>query len=183
MPLRRLLWIAVLSVVVSITNASGQKSDPDLNSLSDADLKTLTITFERTGCYGNCPAYRVTIHGDGKVTYVGTNYVKTKGQREGRIDAAALRALLGEFGRAKFLSLPEDYSGKNCTCRQCTDMPAAITELKTANISHRVDHYYGCACAPKALFELESSIDKAVNAEQWTGDASKQGPFGTTCSG
>lgn len=183
MLLRRLLVLALLSFVVSITTASGQKNDADLNSLSDADLKTLAITLERTGCYGNCPAYTVTIYGDGKVTYVGTNYVKTKGQREGRIDAAALRALLGEFARTKFLSLAADYSGKNCSCRQCTDMPAATTELKTNNISRRVDHYYGCTCAPKALFELESAIDKAVNSEQWTGDVSRQGPYGTTCAG
>jgi len=44
-----------------------------------------------------------------------------------------------------------------------------------------VQHYYGCTCAPKVLFELESAIDKSVQAEQWTGDVSKQGPLGTTC--
>ena len=28
---------------------------------------------------------------------------------------------------------------------------------------------------------LELAIDKLVNSEQWTGDQSKTGPFGTTC--
>src|ERR1700746_1609053 len=74
---QRFLGLVVLSVAGSITTASGQKTEaPDLNSLSDSELKALTISLERTGCYGSCPAYTVTIRGDGSVTYVGKNYGK-----------------------------------------------------------------------------------------------------------
>src|SRR5215471_19307835 len=184
MILRRPLFLVFLSLAVSMTTASGQKTEaPDLNSLSDSDLKALTISFERTQCYGTCPSYTIAIHGDGSVTYIGKEHVKIKENREGRIEPKALRTLLSEFAKAKFLSLPEDYSESKCACRRCTDMATAITELKTTNVTHRVNHYYGCGCAPKALFELESAIDKAANVEQWTGDVSKQGPFGTTCFG
>ena len=154
----------------------------DLNSVSDADLKAATIVLERTYCFGNCPAYTVTIHGDGRVEYAGKSNVKVTGSKEGRIEPEAVRALLSEFARAKYLSLP-DYSGQKCKCGYCTDMPSAITELSAGSAKHRVDHYYGCRCAPKALFDLESAIDKAAHTEQWTGDTSKQGPFGTTCTG
>jgi len=109
--------------------------------------------------------------------------VKVAETRESQIQPDAVRALVSEFAKSEFLAVPEDYSGEKCKCRRCTDMASAITELTVGSVSHRVNHYYGCACAPKALFDLESAIDKAVKAEQWTGDVSKQGPFGTTCFG
>ncbi len=109
--------------------------------------------------------------------------MKVTESREGRIEPTAVKALLSEFARAKFLVLPEDYSEAKCSCRRCTDMASAVTNLSVGSVSHRVNHYYGCACAPKALFDLETAIDKAANSEQWTGDVSKQGPFGTTCFG
>jgi len=183
-PITALLWIAIPALVV-LRPASGFQTSqtPDLSSLSDSDLKTLTVHLERKRCYGNCPAYSVTIRGDGQVEYAGGQYVKVTGAREGRVEVAAVKALVAEFARAKFLSLPEDYSEAKCTCRRCTDMASVVTELKVGSVSHHVDHYYGCACAPKALFDLETAIDKAANTGQWTGDVSKQGPFGTTCWG
>lgn len=52
-----------LSSLLFIASASARPSDPslDLTSLPDADVKTLTVQLERTACYGNCPAYTVTI--------------------------------------------------------------------------------------------------------------------------
>jgi hypothetical protein len=178
------LWI-VASSLLTLKAASGPDDrTPDLNSLPDSDLKTVTVRFERSRCYGSCPAYTLTIHGDGRIEYVGAQHVKVTGTQEGRVEPGTVRALMSEFARAKFLSLPEEYSESKCGgCRRCTDMATAVTEIAVGSTSHRVSHYYGCACAPKALFELESAIDKAANSEQWTGDVSKQGPFGTTCFG
>lgn len=175
----RLLWLVLLLPWVQTTSPREDHA-PDLNSLTDADLKTVTIRLERTACYGNCPVYNVTIQGDGHVAYEGKANVKTTGAREGQIDQEKIKALLSQFAQAKFLSLP-DYSLGKCRCRKCTDMPSAITDLRVTGVSHRVKHDYGCSCAPAALFDLESAIDKAADVEQWTGDVRKQGPFGTTC--
>jgi hypothetical protein len=83
----------------------------------------------------------------------------------------------------KFWGLNEDYDSAAKCKGYCTDMPTALTEVRIKGASHRVKHYYGCGGAPKSLFELESAIDKSANSEQWIGDMSKAGPFGTTCSG
>jgi Domain of unknown function (DUF6438) len=187
MVLRRLFMVVVLvaiALLLAIKSGSGSQAGqtPDLSSLSDADLKSVTVRLERKACYGSCPVYALTIHGDGSVEYLGKAGVKEKGDRQGRIGAPAVRTLMSEFASAKFLSLP-DYQLEKCTCRRCTDMATAITEISVGDVTHRVNHDYGCGCAPKALFDLESAIDKAVNAEQWTGDVSKRGPFGTTCWG
>ena len=66
------LLIAGLSGL-GIKSTLGQSGNltPDLSSISDADLATLTIQLERTGCFGSCPAYSITMHGDGRVEYSG----------------------------------------------------------------------------------------------------------------
>jgi hypothetical protein len=179
---QRLFRAAVLCSLFLITATSARAADqpPDLNSLSDTDLRTLTIRMERTGCFGNCPAYTVTIHGDGGVEYEGKSHVKESGAQQARLEPDTIKALTKEFSKANFLTLSEDYSEEKCA-RYCTDMPTAVTEINLKAVNHRVKHYYGCVGAPKALFDLESAIDKLANTERWTGDVSKAGPFGTTC--
>ncbi|HSK42339.1 MAG TPA: DUF6438 domain-containing protein [Candidatus Binatia bacterium] len=178
-----LRYVALAALVVALAFL-GVSSSPaqtvDLGSLSDNDLKAVVIHLERTRCYGNCPAYVLTIHGDGSVEYLDKEKPGIKDPQKGKIDGGALKALVAEFARMKFLSLP-DYLLEKCTCRQCTDLPSAITEIVVRGETHRVRHDYGCGCAPKELFELEKAIDKAVKVEQWAGDTSKKGPFGTTC--
>jgi Domain of unknown function (DUF6438) len=136
-----------LLLIVAISARTADQP-ADLDSLSDADLKTLTVRLERTGCYGSCPAYTVTIHGDGSVEYNGKGHVKENGAQEGRVEPDTLKALVQEFAKAKFLTLLEDYSGENCT-RYCTDMATAVTEFKVKEVSHRVKHYYGCGGPPR----------------------------------
>lgn len=184
MSIRRVLTLAfVLAPLILGSNvASGHPSDEKLDphSVSDDDLKTATVRLERIGCYGTCPAYKLTVHGDGRVEYDGQNHVKEKGLQEGHIETDKVKALVSEFARAAFVTLPEDYPEAKCS-RYCTDMATAATELSLKGVTHRVKHYYGCGGVPKALFDLESAVDKAANVEQWTGDVSKAGPFGTTC--
>ena len=177
------LWVALVTVVTLLESETLVAQSSDLNALSEIELKELTIHFERTRCYGTCPAYTLTIHGNGLVEYQGNAHVKQMGGAHGRLESSALKNLISEFEKAKFLSISEDYSEANCKCRRCTDMTTVNTELTVRGQTHKVNHYYGCACASKGLFDLEKAIDKAVDSEQWTGDVSKQGPFGTTCFG
>jgi hypothetical protein len=185
MALRRRIAVSVMIAslsLISVKSGLGHgEQTPDLGSVSDPDLKTVTIQLERVGCYGTCPAYSVTIHGDGRVAYTGNGHVKETGGREAKIEPDKIRALLSQFAKAKFWELVEDYSRSKCE-RYCTDMATAVIEVTVKGATHRVKHYYGCGRAPKSLFELEAAVDKAVDAQQWTGDVSKAGPFGTTCS-
>ena len=60
----------------------------------------ITITLERTICFGFCPAYKVTLREDGTVTYEGTQHVKVSRQAdlEDRSRGGA-RAREGDAGR------------------------------------------------------------------------------------
>jgi hypothetical protein len=173
------------SLLFILSTAKGHRGGqaPDAGSISDSDLETVTISLERTLCYGICPAYSIVVHGDGQIEYVGKSHVKEIGAHEGRIDVDKVRNLMSQFAKAKFETIADDYSQQNCKGRFCTDMPTAITEFVVKGKSHKVTHYYGCGSAPKVLFELESSVDKVANAERWTGDVSHAGPYGRTCNG
>jgi Domain of unknown function (DUF6438) len=158
-----------------------QKKPPQLGSLTTDELKTVVISFERTGCYGNCPAYKLTIRGDGHVDYKGIRDVMTTGNKSGSIDDTGLRSILAAFSKANFFSIGDDVSEQKCSCRVCTDFPTVLTTIDVAGNMHSVSNYHGCGCSSDELWNLEKTIDKVVNVEQWTGDVSKAGPNGTTC--
>jgi hypothetical protein len=86
-----------------------------------------SITLERSACYGTCPDYRVTVHGDGLVQfdtsddhfrgtaaevhleYNGHN-VLLPGPHTARIDPAVVAKLLDRFQAAHFFGLKNEYS-------------------------------------------------------------------------
>jgi hypothetical protein len=171
--------LSLTLVVVTALSLAGQQTT-QLGNVTEDDLKDLVISLERSTCYGDCPAYKLTIHGDGRVEYEGKKNVKLTTKKEGRLQPADVRKIVSAFDKANYFSI-KSYTEESCSCTLCTDMPTAITEIRAKGLSHRVEHYYGCRCAPKELWELEESIDGIAGTKQWTGDVSKQGPFGTTC--
>jgi hypothetical protein len=175
------LFVCFSLIVAAVTAlALVRQESPKLNNLAEGDLKDLVIKFERTGCYGNCPAYKLIIYGDGRVEYEGGTNVKVSGKKEGRLKPDEVKSIVSAFDKVNFFAM-ESYSEEHCSCTICTDMPTVFTDIRVAGNSHRVDHYHGCRCAPKELWELENSIDSIAGTKQWTGDVSKSGPFGTTC--
>ena len=70
--------ILLLSVLLSL-NARSTIQDPH---------NEIQISLERTICFGRCPNYRVTIEGDGSVTYEGWRFVKVEGTHWKKIPAA-----------------------------------------------------------------------------------------------
>ena len=182
LPQNIFLSLVVFTVaLLSVSSAFSQNAPPDMSSLTAEQLRTLSIRFERTGCYGNCPAYTLTIHGNGQVEYEGLTNVKKTGKASGTIEDADLRAILSAFAKSDFYSVGENVSQSKCTCRQCTDLPTIRIAIEVAGSGHKVDHYHGCGCATKELWKLEDEIDRIVKTSQWTGDVSKAGPYGMTC--
>jgi hypothetical protein len=179
---RLLLFFSCLGLIALVLPVwvFASRQNPQLSNLTEGELKQIAVRLERSGCYGNCPAYKLTIHGDGRVEYEGADNVKVKGKKDAVIDLADVKRIVSEFDKAAYFSI-EQFTEEKCSCTLCTDMPTATTEIQVKGTSHRVEYYFGCGCAPKALWALEEAIDKIARTEQWTGDVSKQGPFGTTC--
>src|ERR1700693_4148149 len=76
------------------------------------DWKSVRITLERTGCFGTCPSYRLEVHGDGTVRYMGTDFVAITGEHSDRISEVAVRQLVDAFRAVRYFSLNDRYEAR-----------------------------------------------------------------------
>ncbi len=142
------------------------------------------ITLERTGCYGTCPSYTLTIAADGSVVFNATSYwvregkasrLKESGVILSNISEEQLRQLIAAFEKADYFSLRDSYtSNEDCPGGVSTDMPSAYTSIQINGRRKGVSHNLGCVGKgeglrfyPDALIELEKKIDGIVNTKQW----------------
>ncbi|MBD3880883.1 hypothetical protein IFO70_03850 [Phormidium tenue FACHB-886] len=133
-----------------------------------ANAQTAVIVMERTACFGSCPAYRLTIAGDGRVTYEGIAFVATQGTKTAQISPEQVEDLVTEFEKANFFRLKNEYTVN------VTDLPGTKTAITLDGRSKQVWHYGSVGDpnldnAPPALSRLEEAIDQAVNVKQWVG--------------
>jgi hypothetical protein len=132
------------------------------------------ITLQRTICYGMCPAYKLTIRGDGTLIYEGKEFVKTTGTVKSSVTREQLKELLSEFEKADYFSLRDSYQTMSDGCpTYWTDNPSANTSIQLGGRRKAIAHYYGCQeeegykVYPQKLYVLESRIDEIVNSARW----------------
>src|SRR6476661_539764 len=88
------------------------------------------ITLERTGCYGMCPIYKVSISADGAVVFEGNRFVKKVGTARSVISEEQIRELLAGFEKINYFELSDQYAKPEDGCKQwLTDNPSAITSI------------------------------------------------------
>jgi hypothetical protein len=134
-------------------------------SLGFAQSSEPVITLQRTACFGTCPVYSLKIYADGRVTYEGKEFVKTKGRAKGRITKQALEELVEEFMKIHYLKLK---SKPDCV-EEWTDHPSALRSLSWKGEKNAVLHYHGCRgpAVLEQLTKLEDKIDEVVNSKRW----------------
>src|ERR1044072_5001999 len=94
-------------VLLATLNVAATRQQADPAQIKASDLNKVVITLERGGCFGPCPIYSVTIHGDGTVIYKGKQYVKVEGTRRYKIPKEEVKKLVAEFYRIDYFSLKE----------------------------------------------------------------------------
>lgn len=135
------------------------------------NIEDVVMTLERTVCYGTCPAYLLTIYGDGTVEYRGYENVLVEGLRIGEISREQVQALVETFQRIDFFSLQDAYecapvviNGQKL-CEEVTDLPSTYVSITIGDNVKRVLDYHG---APEKLRDLEALIDDVVYETRWT---------------
>jgi ankyrin repeat protein len=129
---------------------------------AEVDMSTVIMSLGRTGCFGTCPAYRVSVSGNGSVTFDGDSNVLVPGHHTARISPAAARDLFNAFRKADFLSAQDEYSAS------VTDMPSYRTSLTVGGSTKRVSDYDGIEVGmPDAVRDLERQIDETADTERW----------------
>ena len=137
------------------------------------------ISLTRSACYGACPAYEVTIHGDGLVHFttgggpvdevdkVHRQFSRMRGvllmgTHEDRIGPEAVQALLKQFEAVDFWQLKDEYR------TFVTDNPTQVLSLTVGERRKSVIDYVGTeAGMPKAVRDLEAAVDRAAGTERW----------------
>jgi hypothetical protein len=136
----------------------GVRTQP--NSAARAALPFGSITLKRSGCFGTCPVYRVTLNVDGTAVYEGVAHVGRMGKFVGRVEfyEFAQLALLAE--RAGFMGLQRRYSGSSTD-----DETTSITIRARAGQEKTVDDYghFG----PPELWTLQRAIDGVIESISW----------------
>jgi hypothetical protein len=130
---------------------------PDMSSPLD-----FSIRLSRSGCYGFCPAYSVTISGDGTVSYQGGRSVSIAGEHAARVSPETARQLLDDFRKANFFDVQSEYRA------HVTDNPVYRLELRVGTTRKTVTDYVGqWVGMPAAITQLEDAVDQAADSARW----------------
>ncbi|HEX7451265.1 MAG TPA: DUF6438 domain-containing protein [Polyangiaceae bacterium] len=183
---RRWLWPGVLGLAL-LSSVACRKRTPKATDSTAIDQPhppdqvagaTPIATLERTGCYGECPVYRLTVSSDGSVVYVGTRWVKVLGRQQYKLTDTQLSELQSAFEHATFMQMRDYDRVEN------TDDDWAHVSYRRGNIVKRVRHYHGDNSAPAALSALEDEFDRIVDSGRFIGVPSANGavpaPSGAT---
>jgi uncharacterized protein DUF6438 len=169
---RWLAWPLACLALASYAGCGKKKLPTDTTSVDqphppDTVPGALAIaTLERTGCYGECPVYRLTVNNDGSVVYVGTRWVKVLGRQVYKISDSQIAELHAAFERANFNQL-HDYDKVEST----DDDWAHLSYRRGAGFK-RVRHYHGDNAAPATLGALEDEFDRIVDSGRLVGASS-----------
>jgi uncharacterized protein DUF6438 len=142
------------------------------------------ITLERHECYGGCPVFKLAIHADGRVEWLGEANVAAIGTRERTIaisDVAVLDHQLDVarvFERDKFGQIPQKptcvRSGNSMTCSMssstsgCSDTSHSVFTIVRDGKRQVIDDSH-CSDEDTALDELEKQIITRARAREWIG--------------
>ncbi len=165
-----LVLLISLFLLTSCDNLESKTDSPKGEPVSkvfptdDSIPEDLIIRLKRTPCYGECPAYMLTVKADGKVNFFGQDFTETKGQAEGEISVKKIKQLIQLFKKAKFFELKDNYITENCA----TDNQTVSTTLLINSKVKKIEHNLGCQ-APEELTNLEDKIDEIVGTKKWIG--------------
>ena len=121
----------------------------------------VAITLERSGCFGSCPSYTVTVSTDG-IVFKGGAFVAAPGKHTARVDASEVRKLAKRFVDADFFSMDPSYTAS------VTDNPFYTLSIDIDGHAKKVEDYVGSwEGMPAVVTELEEEVDTFGRTERW----------------
>ena len=128
------------------------------------------IELKRTACAEGCPAYTVRIGGDGRVAWVGEQFVEMKGSAAAVIDVIPARELMQRVSGQGFGMFCTRYS------QGAADGATTVITLSIAGKSKRVQDTGGAA--PRLLLSMADDIDRVGDTHKWRHGEPSQETFG-----
>jgi hypothetical protein len=148
----------IIFIACSTSKVAEQKVKEDKLSTELFTKDSLSFSFERTVCFGTCPAYRITIANDGQCLYDGYKFVERQGLYKAVISKAEFDKITNEAKRIGYFEMADEYDA------YVTDVPSVILMLSGPNgpksIVDRMD-------APEELKQFERFIDTMLLNLDW----------------
>lgn len=104
------------------------------------DMTGITLEYFASGCYGNCPAFTLTINKETAV-FEGLSYVRAKGKRTAKLSSQQFETLLHAWYEGSFYAMRDDYCSASCpdgTVIVVTDIAESSITLTTPAFKKRV---------------------------------------------
>jgi ankyrin repeat protein len=122
---------------------------------------SIAITLTRTGCFGGCREYTVTLRTD-EVVFEGRSSVVAAGTHKDRIPADDVRKLAKRFVDADFYSMDAGYIAK------VTDSPGCLLRIEIDGSKKEVGDYVGAwEGMPGVITDLENEVDTLGRTNKW----------------
>ena len=121
----------------------------------------VAITLERTGCFGSCPSYSVTVSTEG-IVFEGGSFVVAAGRHTDNVNADEVRNLAKRFVAADFYSMAASYRAS------VTDNPTYVLTIAIDGHKKEVEDYVGqWEGMPAIITELEDEVDTFGRTQRW----------------
>lgn len=121
----------------------------------------VTITLQRSGCYGSCPAYAVTVS-TGGIAFEGGGFVVARGKHTAAVDPDEVRNLAKKFAAADFYSMDAVYRAG------VTDSATYVLSIAIDGQSKKIVDYVGSwEGMPAVITELEDEVDTLAQTQRW----------------
>jgi len=165
------ILVAFLGLAVRPDAAQSQPNPTSTEPPSKYQLRDVAMVLRRTGCLGSCPAYTLTIRGDGHCTLSGSG--KPTWAQTYSIDSKSAIDVLHDFYDADFFVLRTKYTeGRGPVARDgsvtefrivSTDEPRTILTLTIGTYSKTIDSTNDNA--PKTLRDIADHMDRISDAK------------------
>jgi len=121
----------------------------------------VAITLERTGCFGSCPAYEVTVSTEG-INFEGPSFVVAAGKHKDSVNPDDVRDFAKKFVAADFYSMDPEYRAG------VTDNPFYGLTITIDGHKKEVEDYVGqWVGMPAVISDLEEQVDAFARTNRW----------------
>ncbi len=122
----------------------------------------VAISLRRSGCFGSCPSYSVTVSTENGIAFEGGFSVSASGKHTDKVDPDDVRGLAKRFVAADFFSMDSSYRAG------VTDNPTYELSITVDGYEKRVEDYVGSwEGMPAIITELEEAVDAFARTDRW----------------
>ena len=161
-----------------ISSLSGfpTESEPPPKPSYPVELGDITLEYFASGCYGNCPAFTLTISKN-LARFKGRAFVKANGKHQAKLSQQQFETFLRAWYDGDFYRMRDDYCAFNCpdgSTTIITDIPESSIKLSTPAFTKRVyecfspvNHQRRNPEPPEQYFELARQLRNFAKAQNW----------------